>query len=57
MKYAEFESIKKFEEQIYGFELLIKVATFTPFLFGGTKKVKELKEQVQDLRKKIIEMK
>jgi hypothetical protein len=57
MKYSDSDTIQKFEEQITGLELLLKLATFTPFLFGGVKKVKELKKQARDLRKQLSEMK
>ena len=36
MKYSDTESINKLEEQIYSFELILKVAKFIPFLFGGS---------------------
>ena len=57
MKYSDTESLNKLEEQIYGFEALLKVAKFIPFLFGGSKKVKYLANQVKELKEKIIEMK
>lgn len=57
MKYSDTESINKLEEQIYGFEALLKVVKFIPFLFGGSKKVKDLANQVKELKEKIIEMK
>ena len=57
MKYSDTESLNKLEEQIYGFEALLKVAKFIPFLFGESKKVKYLANQVKELKEKIIEMK
>ena len=57
MKHSESESIKNLEKQINEFELLVKAAKFMPFIFGGIKKVKELKNQVKVLRTKLTEMK
>jgi hypothetical protein len=55
MKYSNTDTISKLKEQISGMESLLKVAKLFLALFGGKEKLKEMNENITQLKAQLLE--
>lgn len=55
MKYSDTDTISKLKEQISGMEGLLKFSKVFPALFGGKEKLKELNDNLTQLKTQIID--